>query len=86
MAFTVHITRTAQKTLAKIESKNRTAIAQTIRALGEQPRPNGSKKLTGRDAWRVRVGDYRVIYEIYNDELIVLVVAIGHRSEVYKKH
>ncbi len=84
MVFTVQITRTAQKSLAKIDSKNRTAIALTIRALGEQPHPNGSKKLTGRVAWRVRVGDYRVIYEICNDQLIVLVIAIGHRSEVYK--
>ena len=84
MAFTVHITRTAQKSLAKIDTKVRTAIVQTIRDLGDQPYPNGSKKLTGRAAWRVRVGDYRVIYETYKDDLIVLVVAIGHRSDIYK--
>jgi mRNA interferase RelE/StbE len=57
---------------------------ESIRDLSNQPRPPGCKKLSGRDAWRIRVGDYRVIYEITDFELVILIVHIGHRSEVYK--
>jgi mRNA interferase RelE/StbE len=48
------------------------------------PRPLGCKKLKGRDAYRIRIGDYRVIYEINDGRLIVTVVTIGHRREVYE--
>ncbi|ACV08441.1 type II toxin-antitoxin system RelE/ParE family toxin [Jonesia denitrificans] len=50
----------------------------------EEPRPPASKKLTGRDAWRVRTGNWRVIYEIHDDELFVVVVAAGNRRDVYR--
>jgi mRNA interferase RelE/StbE len=46
--------------------------------------PNGCKKLTGKEAWRIRIGDYRVIYEIENKQLMILVIEIGHRKEIYK--
>ncbi|MEL6710646.1 MAG: type II toxin-antitoxin system RelE/ParE family toxin [Pseudomonadota bacterium] len=52
--------------------------------LSETPRPVGAKKLTGRKAWRIRIGNYRVIYEIYDEKLVVLVVAAGNRKQIYK--
>jgi len=55
-----------------------------LRALESNPRPPDVKKLKGRAAWRVRVGDYRIIYEIHDRELVVIVVTIGHRREVYR--
>ena len=58
-------------------------IADAMTRLADQPRPPGCKKLTGIDAWRIRVGDFRVVYEIHDDRLLVLVVRIGHRREVY---
>ena len=81
MTFTVEILRFAQRKLAKID---RHRIITAIRRLASDPRPTGSKKLSGRSAWRIRVGVYRVIYEIADDRLLVLVVAIGHRKEVYR--
>ena len=54
--------------------------------MADNPRPQGSKKLGGEDGlYRIRVGDYRIVYAIRDDILVVLVVRIGHRSEVYRK-
>ncbi|RLE22907.1 MAG: type II toxin-antitoxin system RelE/ParE family toxin [Acidobacteria bacterium] len=52
--------------------------------LTENPRPPGCRKLSGRPAWRIRIGSYRVIYEIHDDRLLVFVVAIGARREIYR--
>lgn len=84
MTCTVEILRSAQRQLAKIDRQDRHRIITAIRGLASDPRPAGSKKLSGRLAWRIRVGVYRVIYEIADDRLLVLVVAIGHRKEVYR--
>ncbi len=78
MTYRVFIQRSAQRHLAKIPNPNRDRIIQSMRKLEINPRPMGSKKLTGRNAWRIRAGDYRVIYEIYDDRLVVIVIAIGH--------
>jgi mRNA interferase RelE/StbE len=60
-------------------------LTQTLRNLGENPRPGGSIKLAGPDAlYRIRVGDYRIIYQIRDSELLILVVAIGHRRDIYR--
>lgn len=60
------------------------AIVQRIGALADDPRPNGCEKLSGQERYRVRQGNYRIIYEIVDDQLVVTVVKIGHRREVYK--
>ncbi|MGC8490877.1 MAG: type II toxin-antitoxin system RelE family toxin [Syntrophobacteraceae bacterium] len=83
MKFELFIQRKAQKQLANISQPNRDRIIAAIRSLSDAPRPFGSRKLSGRDAWRIRVGDYRVIYEINDDALVVLVVSIGHRRDIY---
>ncbi len=82
--YSLYIRKSAQKSLAKIAETERNGIIYRIKLLEENPRPANSKKLKGRDAYRIRVGNYRVIYEIEDDKLIVLVIAIGHRSSVYR--
>ena len=84
MNFHIRIRRSAQKALVKIDHQNRERIIKAIQNLSLNPRPLGCKKLSGRDAWRIRIGNYRVIYEIYDNDLSIVIVIIGHRKFVYK--
>lgn len=84
MNYEIEILRVAQKQLAKIDRKDQPTILEAVRNLAKQPRPVGCVKLSGRDAWRIRVGSYRVLYEIHQNRLIILVVAIGNRKDVYR--
>jgi mRNA interferase RelE/StbE len=84
MTYAVEILRIAQKQLAKIDRQAQSRIIESIRRLSSDPRPPGCKKLSGRPAWRIRVGSYRVIYEIHDDQLVVLVVSVGARKDVYR--
>ncbi len=84
MRFQIEILRSAQKSLSQIQSQDQDRIIEAIRSLADEPRPHGCKKLSGRDAWRIRVGNYRVIYEIRESKLVVLIVDIGHRKEIYR--
>ncbi|MBW6511264.1 MAG: type II toxin-antitoxin system RelE/ParE family toxin [Desulfuromonadaceae bacterium] len=84
MSYALEILRSAQKQLAHIDRHDQLRIITAIRSLADEPHPAGSKKLSGRDAWRIRVGTYRIIYEIQHDRLLVLVVSIGHRRAVYR--
>ena len=84
MKYDLTIEKSAQKYLAKITEPFQSKIIDKIYALANDPHYNAIK-LTGRDAYRIRVGNYRVIYEINNDELIILVVSIGHRKNVYNR-
>ena len=83
MRYEILIERSAQKSLSKIPSRYRDRIINAVRKLADNPRPPGVKKLSGRDAWRIRIGSYRVIYEIHDDKLAVLVVNVGDRKNVY---
>lgn len=84
MTYTVEILRTAQKELGKINRPDQDRIIDAIQSLSETPRPSGCLKLSGREAWRIRIGSYRVIYEVHDNRLVVLVVQIGHRRDVYR--
>jgi mRNA interferase RelE/StbE len=84
MKYSVLILRRAQKSLEKIREPEYKRIKTAISDLGNIPRPQGCKKLSGRDGWRIRVGDYRILYEIKDSTLIVLIVDIGHRREIYR--
>ena len=84
MSHTIEIFRSAARDLHRIQVDDRNRIIEAIRGLADNPRPPGCKKLTGRDAWRIRVGSYRVIYEIHDARLSVLIVAAGKRSEIYR--
>ena len=84
MAYRIEAGRKAAKALAGLEPRDRERIGEAIELLGRAPRPAGCKKLVDRDAWRIRVGRYRVIYQIFDDRLVVLVVDISHRREAYR--
>ncbi len=85
MAYQVTITPSADKVIARLPKEMRGRIADKLVSLSSNPRPPGSVKLTGQDAYRIRVGDYRIIYTIHDDRLIVLVIDVGHRREVYRR-
>jgi len=82
--YAVLILRRAQKELARLPGGAYENVRDAIRALGQNPRPPGCLKLTGRDGWRIRVGDYRVIYEIDDEQETVTVLHVGHRRDVYR--
>jgi mRNA interferase RelE/StbE len=84
MTYTVRIRNAAEKALARISPPYQNRIIEAIRLLSAEPRPHGVKKLTDRDGWRIRVGDYRIVYEIQDDRLVVLVIAVGHRGSIYR--
>ena len=84
MTYKISIRRKAQKQLAKIPANDYKKIKQAILDLAQDPRPAGSKKLKGRQGWRIRQGDYRVIYEIQDDLLIIIVLDVGNRKDVYR--
>ncbi|TDE06833.1 type II toxin-antitoxin system RelE family toxin [Flavobacterium hiemivividum] len=71
------------KALIKINEPYFSAIKKQIYDLADNPRPQGYKKLKGRKGYRIRVGDYRVIYEIFDDILLIDVVDLGHRKEIH---
>lgn len=82
--YRVEIRRQAVKELSRIDRRDRRRIQQAIDGLAENPRPAESKKLRSRDGWRLRVGVYRILYRIEKERLLVLVVKIGHRRDVYR--
>ena len=76
----------AAKALRQLDRQHQHAIITAIEALAHQPRPDGVKKLQGGDGeYRLRVGDYRVLYDINDNELIVLVLHLGHCKDIYRK-
>ena len=84
MTYTIHILRRAQKQLARIPPPDFDRITSAIQELARNPRPPGCKKLTRREGWRIRIGNYRVIYEIDDLHRIVTVLDIGDRKDVYR--
>ena len=74
----------AIKALAKINEPYFSAILKAIDALADNPRPLGYKKLTGRSGYRIRVGTYRIIYDIFDNKLIVEIVNVGSRGDIYE--
>lgn len=84
MTYRLLILRRAQKALAQLPAREYERVRDAIQALAYHPRPPGCKKLTGREGWRIRIGAYRVIYEIEDDMLIVTVIDVGHRRDIYQ--
>ena len=72
--------RSVKKDLRKIDKQSLAAILRCIDALARDPRPAGGKKLKGSDVYRVRQGNYRIVYEIVDDRLVVIVIAVGNRG------
>jgi mRNA interferase RelE/StbE len=84
MTYRIEISRRAAKVVTSLDKPLRRKVLAAIDALSGNPRPGGGRKLAGQDAWRIRVGDYWVIYEIHDQVLLVLVIDIGHRREIYR--
>ena len=85
MQYTIKIASRAQKELKKVSPPYQQKIVRAVKELALNPMPSGVKKLKGRiNEYRVRVADYRVIYEIHGTEMTILVVKVGHRKAIYK--
>ena len=81
----IELKPSAAKSLARLPVDLQQRIVRALETLAGDPRPHGVVKMAGDDnLWRVRVGDFRIVYEIHDDVLLVLVLRIGHRREVYR--
>jgi mRNA interferase RelE/StbE len=84
--YEIVIKSSAAKEIERIPSRNdRRRVIERIRSLADEPRPRGCQKLSGYEWYRVRQGVYRIIYSIHDDRLVVHVVKVGHRKDVYRK-
>jgi mRNA interferase RelE/StbE len=81
--YQIAISKTARKQLDKLSDKIAFPIFKSISNLASNPRPIGCKKLKGRSGYRIRVGDYRIIYEIFDHKLLIDVINLGHRKDIY---
>jgi mRNA interferase RelE/StbE len=81
--YSVLINSKVQKQLEKVPEPYYSNIKKAILDLANNPRPNGYKKLKGRPEYRIREGNYRVIYDIHDDVLNVLIIKVGHRKDIY---
>ena len=85
LAYTVQFKPLALRQMEKLPREAQRRVAAKIEALRDDPFSPGAKKMAGiSDAWRIRFGDYRVVYQVHRGILLVLVLAIGHRREVYR--
>jgi mRNA interferase RelE/StbE len=84
MRFQVILPKSVQKELNRLPDDMASRVLARLAGLETNPRPQDVKKLKGRDAWRIRVGDYRVIYEVRDRVLQIIVIRIGHRREIYR--
>ncbi|MEO8479994.1 MAG: type II toxin-antitoxin system RelE/ParE family toxin [Gemmatimonadota bacterium] len=82
--YNVRIKRSAAKEIEALPARDRKRVVTKIQGLAGNPRPVGSEKLSGEDKYRLRQGDYRILYEIVDDALIVSVVKVGNRRDVYR--
>ena len=84
-SYRVELAKGVEKDLRKIPARQVAKISAAIHRLSLNPKPKGSVKLVGYDIeYRIRVGDYRVIYQIHDSILIILVIEIGHRKDIYR--
>lgn len=85
MRYTVIIKESAQKQIAKLPKEYQNKVKKVILGLEDEARPHGYKKLTGSvNIYRIRVGIYRIVYEIVNDQLLIYIFDVDHRKDVYR--
>ncbi len=84
-SFKIEFAISVRKDFRHIPKQDAVRILKRIEGLADAPRPPDSKKLSGNDAMRIRVGVYRIIYEIRDDVLVVLILRVGHRKDVYRR-
>jgi len=83
--YSIVFKASVKKDLRSIPKKDVQRILARIESLANDPRPAGAEMLTGDDKYRIRQGDYRILYRIEDDRLVIFVVKVGHRREVYRK-
>ncbi len=83
-SYKIFIKPSAAKELEAVPRKDRLRIVEKIRGLSSNPRPPCYEKLSGEEKYRIRQGDYRVLYSIQEDEIVITIVKVGHRREVYR--
>ncbi|TSD58402.1 type II toxin-antitoxin system RelE family toxin [Aeromicrobium piscarium] len=85
-SYRIEVSPPAARQLRKLDPHARRRIQAAVELLASEPRPPGARKLVGGSGeWRVRTGDYRIVYEIHDQVLRVLVVAVGHRRDIYQR-
>ncbi|MGB2935395.1 MAG: type II toxin-antitoxin system RelE/ParE family toxin [Nostocoides sp.] len=86
MTYRVEVAPAALRQLRMLGSPARRRVQAAIELLADQPRPSRAKRLVGGEGeWRARTGDYRIVYEVRDDVLVVLVVGVGHRRDIYER-
>lgn len=85
MTYRIEILPVASREIRKLPPEAKRRVQAVVELLAEDPRPPAAKKLVARPEWRVRTGDYRVIYRIDDDVLTVIVVRAGHRRDIYSR-
>ena len=83
-SYSLRIKRSAAKEIEALPPKDRRRVVAKIEALVSNPRPSGCERLSGEEKYRLRQGDYRILYEIIDAELVVTVVKVGNRRDVYR--
>ena len=81
--YEIFISKTVQKQLDKLPDDLVIRIINAVDKLKSNPRPAGTKKLKGRDGYRIRIGDYGIVYQILDSKLLINVISIGHRKDIY---
>lgn len=82
--YSIVLSKKAQKQLDKLPDNIANPIIESIALLEDDPRPHGCKKLKNRDGYRIRVGDYRVIYDVFDSHLLIDIIVLGHRKDIYE--
>lgn len=86
MIYRIEVAPAAERQLRRFDATVRKRVGMRIRSLTEDPRPHGAKQLSAREnLWRIRVASHRVVYQIQDTRLIVLVLRVGHRRDVYRQ-
>lgn len=81
-SYSVELTRTAEKQLRRVAKAKRARLVDAIQSLADVPRPRGARKLEGYESvYRVRVGQYRIVYEVIDERVVVIVLKLGHRKD-----
>ena len=82
--YSLHVKRSAASEIEALPREDRRRIVARIRALAESPRPPGAAKLSGREAYRIRQGAYRIVYTVSDETRLVMVMVVAHRRDVYR--
>ncbi|MDP2728857.1 MAG: type II toxin-antitoxin system RelE/ParE family toxin [Dehalococcoidales bacterium] len=84
MVYRLEISHTAHRQIRRLPAQTQERVNKTIARLSENPRPPGAKKLTARDGYRVRVGDYRILYQIDDGAKVLIIYRVMARGDVYR--